>query len=253
MALRIGKKELVDEFMEITGSEREAALGMLEAFGWDMDGAMVMFMEQKETNTSLPVPPQALADAGTSSVPPSPGIMYPLEAMERFSGGRSSSNSGGGDEDSPRNTNELDEFGIRQPDKIRRNQRLISSSQSSDAMYDDIMGRAEDENVDWMFPPPAHLSFAGNLDMAVSMAESDQKWLLINLQYHEEFSSHMLNREILGAMTQWSRLCEIASSSGSAVVHARRPRSTSASTRWTSPTCHKQPLLIHAPEPRLLT
>ena len=62
-------------------------------------------------------------------------------------------------------------------------------------MYDDIMGRAEDENVDWMFPPPAHLSFAGNLDMAVSMAESDQKWLLINLQYHEEFSSHMLNRD----------------------------------------------------------
>ena len=31
--------------------------------------------------------------------------------------------------------------------------------------------------------------------MAVEMAESDQKWLLINVQHHEEFSSHMLNRD----------------------------------------------------------
>jgi hypothetical protein len=31
--------------------------------------------------------------------------------------------------------------------------------------------------------------------MALGMCNSDRKWLLINVQYHEEFSSHMLNRD----------------------------------------------------------
>jgi hypothetical protein len=182
------QRELVNEFMEITGAEQQAASSMLEAFGYDMDGAMVMFMEEKEGAPSLPVPPPASADAGTIPMPPSPGMLHPSGVMEGFGGGND-------EEDLPRNSNELDEFGIRRPDQIRRNQRLISSNTSGEAIYDDIMGRAEDENVDWMFPPPAHLSFAGNLDMASDMAESDQKWLLVNLQHHEEFSSHMLNRD----------------------------------------------------------
>ena len=65
----------------------------------------------------------------------------------------------------------------------------------SEAAYDDVMGRAEDDAVDWMFSPPSHLSFAGNYEMALGMCNSDRKWLLVNVQYHEEFSSHMLNRD----------------------------------------------------------
>lgn len=187
--------ELVNEFIEITGEpSRQTAAAMLEAFGFDMDGAMVMYMEQKEAAPELPIPPNiGSADAGVMPMPPPAGMLRPPGAMEGFGGGGLDVG-GSDDEDSPKN-NEVDEFGIRRPDQIRRNQRLISSHQSSEATYDDIMGRAEDESVDWMFPPPAHLSFAGNLDMAVDMAESDQKWLLVSLQHHEEFSSHMLNRD----------------------------------------------------------
>jgi len=59
----------------------------------------------------------------------------------------------------------------------------------------DSMSRAEEPGVDWMFPPPNHISFPGNFAEARELAKVDKKWLLVNLQEHTEFSSHMLNRD----------------------------------------------------------
>jgi len=60
----------------------------------------------------------------------------------------------------------------------------------------DSQAHAEEAaNVDWMFPPPAHISFPGSFRDARELARQDKKWLLVNIQHHPEFSSHMLNRD----------------------------------------------------------
>lgn len=46
-----------------------------------------------------------------------------------------------------------------------------------------------------MFPPATALSFPGSLDQARSLANTDKKWVLCNIQDHTEFASHMLNRD----------------------------------------------------------
>jgi hypothetical protein len=46
-----------------------------------------------------------------------------------------------------------------------------------------------------MFPPPSHLSYAGSFAEVRRVAAADSKWILINIQNHNEFSSHLLNRD----------------------------------------------------------
>ena len=193
--LEAWQSELVDEFMEVCGAEKGIAMQMLEAFGYDMDSAMVMYMEQQSEKLSgpdtggngiLPAPPSGINGAPSfHDAPPLPGgIGSMMNGMMH-----------GEDDHGGRSADKFDEFGLRLPDEIMRNQRLVESREMDGSAYDDVMGRAEDESVDWMFPPPAHLSFVGNFEMAVDMSNSDKKWLLVNIQYHEEFSSHMLNRD----------------------------------------------------------
>jgi len=103
---------------------------------------------------------------------------------------------GGDDEDldefgaGPR-VDEYDEFGVRRPDAVRR-QRLVGPGRSDEL---DSLARADEANVDWMFPPPRHISFPGTFKDARELAKQDKKWLLVNIQFHEEFASHMLNRD----------------------------------------------------------
>ncbi len=53
---------------------------------------------------------------------------------------------------------EYDEEGIRRPDPVRM-QRLISSHSFSRSNFErSVLGRADDPNADWLFPPPRHLS-----------------------------------------------------------------------------------------------
>mmetsp|Transcript_702 Transcript_702/g.1211 ORF Transcript_702/g.1211 Transcript_702/m.1211 type:complete len:830 (-) Transcript_702:2695-5184(-) len=56
---------------------------------------------------------------------------------------------------------------------------------------------AEDPSIEWLFPPAIHLSLPGSLDEARSTAlqSEPRRWLVVNLQSHEQFASHMLNRD----------------------------------------------------------
>ncbi|KAL5650601.1 hypothetical protein ACJX0J_041410, partial [Zea mays] len=54
------------------------------------------------------------------------------------------------------------------------------------------------DNLASLYRPPFPLMFNGSFDKAKLEASSLDKWLLINLQSTEEFSSHMLNRDTWG-------------------------------------------------------
>ena len=177
--------ELIKEFMEITSANRQVAKGILEAFGYDMNGAMVEYMEHGAPATP-PRPP--MTNDNTAAGVPTFGGFTGLQNPDFLNG-----LTGFGSDGNAKKEDEFDEYGMRRPDAIQHNQRLMS--QRSDDSYDEVTGRAEEESVTWMFEPPKHLSFTGNFDEAKKLAASDAKWLLVNIQDHDEFASHMLNRD----------------------------------------------------------
>ena len=194
------QNELIKEFMEISNCDRQVAKQLLEAFSFDMDSAAVMYMEQEaekakalEERANLPIAPPLSIDGGRMNAmnanigrggidfPPLPG---PSDYNEF-------------DEDTGDSSiAEYDEDGIRRPDPTRRAQRLNFGGSSPRNDYDDPTARAEAEDVDWMFPPPLHLSFPGSLDQVRSHASEEKKWILVNIQDSTEFSSQMLNRDV---------------------------------------------------------
>lgn len=104
---------------------------------------------------------------------------------------------------------QYDADGIRLPDSVVR-QRLVDgpfvhSSRGIQARMrglemasNIILGRADEPGVEWIYEPPRHLSFPGAFQEARALAKNDKKWLLVNIQSHNEFSSHRLNRETWG-------------------------------------------------------
>lgn len=93
-----------------------------------------------------------------------------------------------------------DEDGLRAPDPVRQ-QVLIGSGgggRSGRAVGPDMriaLSRAEDPSVQWLFPPPNHLSFPGSLQEARTICKEEKKWLIVNIQQHTIFSSQILNRD----------------------------------------------------------
>jgi hypothetical protein len=53
----------------------------------------------------------------------------------------------------------------------------------------------ESDGMEILFPPPAELMFHGNFDALRRTAEEQQNYCLVNIQKHDEFSSHCLNRD----------------------------------------------------------
>lgn len=94
-----------------------------------------------------------------------------------------------------RHQNEYDDDGIRRPDPVQSRRLIRGSHPTLSSAMSMAIGRAEDPSVEWMHPPPAHLSYPGNFVEARTMAKEDKKWLLVNLQSHTEFHSHILNRD----------------------------------------------------------
>lgn len=69
-----------------------------------------------------------------------------------------------GGADGRRQADVYDEDGIRMPDPVQR-QRLVPTGRNFRGVDDDEpMGRAEDPTVEWMFPPPRHLSSQSSLE-----------------------------------------------------------------------------------------
>ena len=93
------------------------------------------------------------------------------------------------------------EDSIRIADPVKRQVLLdysppMTSSQRLNIQSNIILSRAEDPSVEWMFPPPSHISYPGTLAEARSEAQKGNKWILVNIQCDKEFTSHMLNRDV---------------------------------------------------------
>eukprot|EP00602_Paraphysomonas_sp_CaronLab_P010279 CAMPEP_0185019474 /NCGR_PEP_ID=MMETSP1103-20130426/2081_1 /TAXON_ID=36769 /ORGANISM="Paraphysomonas bandaiensis, Strain Caron Lab Isolate" /LENGTH=366 /DNA_ID=CAMNT_0027549805 /DNA_START=53 /DNA_END=1153 /DNA_ORIENTATION=+ len=84
---------------------------------------------------------------------------------------------------------------VRAADPVKQ-ERLLDQRSIFQQERDMTLSRVEASNVDWMFPPPNHLSFPRNLSEAKKAAMEDKKWILVNIQDHNEFSSHLLNRDV---------------------------------------------------------
>lgn len=208
-------QEVLDTFCEITGCEKSTGKHLLEALGWDLDTAVSMYMEglqdapvpRANTLPSPPHPPRSSAGSGLANV--MSGIdanawnagtgtferEYPRLGGQGFRGGYDN----GSDDDDFGRIDQYDDFGVRRPDEVRTQRLMGPGSQGIDE--GDSLARAEEEGVEWMFPPPRHISFPGTFQDARELAKQDKKWLLVNIQHHVEFSSHMLNRDTWSSET----------------------------------------------------
>lgn len=76
----------------------------------------------------------------------------------------------------------------------------VEMHDSEDQKVDSDLGRSVDHrnrSLQDMFSPPTHLLHkAGGFQGARQMAKDSKRWLLVNIQKDDEFSSHALNRDV---------------------------------------------------------
>lgn len=214
MQVENANDQLLQSFCEMTGADVESARVLLEASDWDVSTAITMHMAQGDgqdvSRSSRSIPrheqvSQTFPSMEMGNMPPmsfGPGFSQNSSAddpmattMARFQAMASSlhgyHNDFNDDMDTHQHSNEplYDEHGIRRPDPVRVS-RLIG-----DNVINTDFARADEPSVEWLFPPPRHLSFPGNFQEARALAKQEKKWILVNIQSHEEFGSHQLNRD----------------------------------------------------------
>jgi len=205
-------------FCQITQCTAENAKFYLSACDYDLNAAVTMYMES---------PPDSVPD--TNTLPEPPAVRQPLASIpvvSHFSHTAMSTEDGittesmsfnrfsrfhrgmqdDDDEDidydftrppgSPRGAkvDRFDAEGIRLPDDVVRRRLLNGMESRNDEFFEK---EEEDDGIEWMTScePPKSLKFPGSFQGAKSLSLNDKKWLMVNIQNHEEFSSHMLNRD----------------------------------------------------------
>ncbi|XP_042378503.1 plant UBX domain-containing protein 7-like [Zingiber officinale] len=183
------RQQLISFFLEVAADQTaDVAARFLEATGWKFDEAVQLFYVSNESGgvESSFLPPQTN------------GITRCVENMLA-----SGSSVQGALEDEVRAPlpvvrdifNEDPAFFRSQPSLdvpfgISRHSAIWESSESvlstSNGTHDNLAS---------LYTPPFSLMFQGRFDQAKVEASLRGKWLLLNLQSHEEFSSHMLNRD----------------------------------------------------------
>lgn len=161
---------VLTEFVAITGSsDMNAARQLLESTGWDLAQAINLHSDLYAAGDQ----PHGFAD---------PFDQHDAEPADRRS--RTSSAA----------PPVFDEDGIRAPDSII-SERLVGPSYRPYGIPQVQRQQSEDPNVEWMFPPPTEINFPGAIEQARQVAKDSRKWLLVNIQNHQDFASHRLNRD----------------------------------------------------------
>nr|CAB3486127.1 unnamed protein product [Digitaria exilis] len=205
------KEALVSCFLEIAaGQTRETATQFLQMTSWHLEEALQLFYIDGESALAArpPAPPSPSAAAAVAAA-----AARAEEAM-RFApppaaalGDPMLHGLGVGDEDD-----------VRAPLPVKRETlygdgpvsilrpsatvafRNFEQEARQSAVWDSDQNATSSsrDNLASLYRPPFSLMFNGPFDKAKLEASSLNKWLLINLQSTEEFSSHMLNRDTWG-------------------------------------------------------
>lgn len=182
---------IITEFCECTGSDRTSARYLLEMVGFDMEAAIPLYFGPESpqhqprvqaASTGTADEPHALnpglvdhIDGGATDftgihasirqMMQNPTLRHPGYHPMMHDGDDDSGDESGGNVMGGRRQPKVDQYdedGIRLPDKAEHHQLVYGSFRGESE--EDVLARAEDPNVEWMFPPPRHLSFMGSLE-----------------------------------------------------------------------------------------
>jgi hypothetical protein len=186
---------LISQFCEMTGCDPSLAKTALESTSWNIDTAVSLHLEGSSSGFSRtnsfqpsvvrpPIASTMMSEGSQISEFPLPA--HPLvgaadwerlmNMRRQMMTGYSSSSSAyhhssmdDDDDESYENNRavEYDEDGVRRPDPVRL-QRLISRGYSHESS---ALNRADDHNIDWLFPPPRHLSSQESFENVSSVCE----------------------------------------------------------------------------------
>ncbi|KAJ6840389.1 plant UBX domain-containing protein 7 [Iris pallida] len=186
------KQGLISSFLEIAaGQSADTALQFLQATNWKLEEAIQLFYLGNE------------AGGSTSS-----SILPPVDErpMESVAANENVGEVGNDEVRAPlpvkRETLYGDASFVRlQPSSViafrnfeeESKQPAVWESEQSDAST--MNGNGPRDNLASLYRPPFALMYQGTFDKAKVEASLSGKWLLVNLQSTEEFSSHMLNRD----------------------------------------------------------
>ncbi|XP_042429667.1 plant UBX domain-containing protein 7-like isoform X1 [Zingiber officinale] len=187
------RQQLVSSFLEIAvGQTADTATQFLEATGWKLDDAVQLFYVGNE------------GGGVESTFPPRQNNGTTSEQQNVLASGSSVKGALEDEVRAPlpvkRDTLYGDPAFFRlQPSSVVAFRNFDEESKRS-AVWESSESSASTEtgtrdNLASLYSPPFALMFQGPFDQAKVEASLHRKWLLVNLQSNEEFSSHMLNRD----------------------------------------------------------
>ncbi|KAJ8498028.1 hypothetical protein OPV22_008580 [Ensete ventricosum] len=189
----VDKQQLVSSFLEIAlGQTPETATQFLQATGWKLEEALQLFYvgndggglatsssplptggspsEQENVMTSGSLVQGALEDEVRPPLPVKRDTLYGDTPFFRHQPSAM--------------------VAFRNFDEESKRSAVWESNESSAST-----ANGSRDNLASLYSPPFALMYQGSFDQAKIEASLQGKWLLINLQSNEEFSSHMLNRD----------------------------------------------------------
>nr|AEV41122.1 putative UBX domain-containing protein [Oryza officinalis] len=205
------KESLVSSFLEIAaGQTPETATQFLQMTSWHLEEALQLFYIDGEAALAAhPAPSPAAAAAAAEAAAVAVAAAAEVEDAMRFAPPPAAALGDGmlqglGEEDdvrAPLPTKRETLYGDAPMVVVRPNStvafRNFEEEARQSAVWDSEQNAASSsrDNLAALYRPPFALMFNGPFDKAKLEASVLDKWLLINLQSTEEFSSHMLNRD----------------------------------------------------------
>ncbi|CAL5029379.1 unnamed protein product [Urochloa decumbens] len=201
------KEALVSSFLEIAaGQTPETATQFLQMTSWHLEEALQLFYIDGESALAArpPAPSAAAAVAAAAGVeealrfapPPAAALGDPM--MHGLGVGEDD------DVRAPLPVRRETLYGDGPVSVLRPNTtvafRNFEQEARQSAVWDSDQNATSSsrDNLASLYRPPFSLMFNGPFDKAKLEASCLDKWLLINLQSTDEFSSHMLNRDTWG-------------------------------------------------------
>ncbi|KAL3660714.1 hypothetical protein V7S43_014117 [Phytophthora oleae] len=220
-------QDALASFMSITGADPSSALQFLELTNWKLDEAVNLYMESggqsASTAFSAPREPAASSSSHASSFIPPPTPSTDMDAATAAAIAAAY-----GDDDNavrapdPSKRQRLVDSGmdLLRPMRHLRDQNRDFAAESIAAMTAgsistafggpdaaafgetpnnstdaDSAANERTRDLSTLFQPPTAIMFQGTYSDARTLARSEGKWLLVNIQDEIVFTSHMLNRD----------------------------------------------------------